>query len=117
MAETRTALRVCPFCEATCGLSLTVEDERITQVRGDDEDVFSHGYLCPKGVAIGELHEDPDRLREPLVRRGAELEPASWDEAFEAADEALTRVLERHGRQALAIYFGNPTTHNISGPL
>ncbi|HWH31478.1 MAG TPA: molybdopterin-dependent oxidoreductase, partial [Egibacteraceae bacterium] len=116
-AETRTALRVCPFCEATCGLSLTLEGDRVTAVHGDDEDVFSRGYLCPKGVAIGELHDDPDRLREPLVRRGGRLEPAGWDEAFEAADDALNRLIERHGREALAIYFGNPTTHNVSGPL
>ena len=115
--QARTALRVCPFCEATCGLSLTLEGDRVTDVRGDADDVFSRGYLCPKGVAIGELHDDPDRVREPLVRRGGDFEPATWDEAFEAADEALSRVLERHGKQALGIYFGNPTTHNISGPL
>lgn len=117
MAGTRTALRVCPFCEATCGLSITLDGDRVTEVRGDDDDVFSAGYLCPKGVAIGELHDDPDRLREPLVRRGGELQPATWDEAFEAADEALNRVIDQHGREALGLYFGNPTTHNVSGPL
>jgi len=115
--DTNTALRICPFCEATCGLSLTVHDGRVTEVRGDEDDVFSQGYLCPKGVAITELHDDPDRLREPQIRRGDTFESASWEEAFEVADETLSRVIAQHGRQALAFYGGNPNTHNISGTL
>src|SRR4051794_41839164 len=65
-----TAPVTCPLCEATCGLSVTLEDGRVTGVRGDDADVFSRGYICPKGASLGALHHDPDRLRRPLVRRG-----------------------------------------------
>jgi len=114
---TETALRICPFCEATCGLALTVENGRVTDVRGDDDDVFSAGYLCPKGVALSQLDEDPDRLRAPMVRKGEGFVAASWDEAFEAADAALNGVIARHGRQALGFYGGNPNTHNVSGTL
>ena len=64
-------LHICPLCEATCGLRLTIEEGRVTAVRGDEDDVFSRGFVCPKGVAIGELHHDPDRLRTPLVRDAA----------------------------------------------
>ena len=62
------ALRICPLCEATCGLVLTIDEGVVDRVRGDDQDVFSHGFLCPKGVALGELHADPRRLRSPLIR-------------------------------------------------
>lgn len=78
----RTAYRTCPLCEATCGLALTVEGERVVRVRGDERDPFSRGFLCPKGAALGELHHDPDRLRVPRVRRDGRLVPATWDEAF-----------------------------------
>ena len=75
------AHRICPFCEACCGLELTISDEggvkRVTKVRGHAEDVFSKGYLCPKGVALKDLHEDPDRLRTPMVRREGKLVPAT----------------------------------------
>ena len=64
----RTAFRTCPFCEATCGLEVTVRGDEVVKVRGDADDVFSRGFLCPKGVALKDLHEDPDRLRTPLVR-------------------------------------------------
>lgn len=114
---TETALRICPFCEATCGLALTVEDGRVTDVRGDEDDVFSAGYLCPKGVALSQLDEDPDRLRAPMVRKGEGFAEATWDEAFEVADAALNGVIARHGRQALGFYGGNPNTHNVSGTL
>ena len=63
----RTAFRTCPLCEATCGLELTLSRATsVVKVRGDADDVFCHGFLCPKGVALKELHEDPDRLRTPL---------------------------------------------------
>ena len=68
MPETTTAYRTCPFCEATCGLEVTVSDGSVTRVRGDADDVFSKGFLCPKGVSLKDLHEDPDRLRTPMIR-------------------------------------------------
>ncbi len=59
-------------------------------MRGDDADVFSHGFLCPKGVSLKELHEDPDRLRSPMRRReDGGFEPIGWDEAFALIDEKL----------------------------
>src|ERR687895_2763891 len=95
----RTAFRTCPFCEATCGLEITLRDDEVVKVRGDAEDVFSRGFLCPKGVALKDLHDDPDRLRTPMVRdAGGELRPASWEDAFAVVGERLERVIEAHGR-------------------
>src|SRR3954453_7695387 len=115
-----TAYRTCPLCEATCGLELEVDEaaQTITKVRGDKDDVFSHGFLCPKGVSLKELHDDPDRLRTPL-RRGpdGELAPCTWDEAFATIDAGLSEVLARGGRDAVAVYLGNPGAHGMSGPL
>ena len=110
-----TAFRTCPFCEATCGLAVEVEGDRVLSVRGDHDDVFSKGFLCPKGVGLQALHEDPDRLRTPMVR-GADgvLRPASWDEAFGVIAERLPPLLAEHGRNAVAAYIGNPAAHNIA---
>ena len=63
-----TAIVTCPLCEATCGLQITLDGRQITDVRGDREDVFSHGYICPKGASLKGLHEDPDRLRQPMIK-------------------------------------------------
>ena len=80
----RTAIRTCPLCEATCGLEITLDGDQVASIRGDREDVFSHGFLCPKGFALKELHDDPDRIRTPLIRRpDGSFAAASWDEAFE----------------------------------
>ena len=112
----RTAPRTCPFCEATCGLEVTLDGDRVVQVRGDADDVFSRGYLCPKGVGLKALHEDPDRLRTPLVKDAAGvLRRASWDEAFAVIAERLPPILERHGRDAVAAYVGNPAAHGMTG--
>jgi anaerobic selenocysteine-containing dehydrogenase len=108
--------RTCPFCEATCGLEVTLRDTEVVSVRGDQADVFSHGFLCPKSQGLKELHDDPDRLTRPLVRRDGELVEASWDEAFAAVDHGLTRVLEAGGRDAVAVYLGNPSAHSL-GPM
>lgn len=110
----RTAFRTCPLCEALCGLELTLDDTgAVTRVRGDVKDPFSKGFICPKGATLGSLDGDPDRLAEPLVNG----EATGWDEAFEAVRQGLAGVIERHGRDAVAVYIGNPTAHSIAGPL
>ncbi|HEU0024860.1 MAG TPA: molybdopterin oxidoreductase family protein [Thermoleophilaceae bacterium] len=106
--------RTCPFCEATCGLEVTLDGDRVTSVRGDRDDVFSRGFICPKAHGLKELHEDGDRLTTPLVRRDGELQEATWDEAFEEIDRRLSPILERHGRNSVAAYVGNPSAHNLS---
>ncbi|QLH20826.1 molybdopterin oxidoreductase family protein [Streptomyces sp. Rer75] len=113
----RTALRICPLCEATCGLTLTIEDGTVTRARGDAEDVFSRGFICPKGASFGELDGDPDRLRGPLVRRDGQLREASWEEAFAAVAEGFGEVLRSHGPQSTGVVLGNPTVHTVAGAL
>ena len=65
--------RTCPLCEATCGLEITMLGDTVQRIRGDRDDVFSKGFICPKGSTLKQLHEDPDRLRRPLVRRDADV--------------------------------------------
>ncbi|MER5970033.1 molybdopterin-dependent oxidoreductase [Streptomyces sp. NPDC002055] len=113
----RTALRICPLCEATCGLTLTVDGDRVTGARGDRDDVFSAGFICPKGAAFGELDGDPDRLSRPLVRRDGELRETSWEEAFDAVAEGLRPVIDAHGPDAVAVVLGNPNVHTMAGAL
>ena len=91
--------RICPLCEACCGLEIKTDGGRVTAIRGHDEDVFSGGYLCPKGVALKDLHEDPDRLGQPLVRRGGRLVPATWEEAFAEIEQRLPALRAAHGRE------------------
>jgi anaerobic selenocysteine-containing dehydrogenase len=113
--ESVTRFATCPLCEATCGLALDIEGDTVVKVRGDAEDVFSAGFICPKGASIGELHADPDRISTPLVRRDGELVPASWDEAFAAIDEQLTPIRASGERNATAVYLGNPNAHTLDG--
>lgn len=115
---TRTAHRICPLCEATCGLEIELDGDRPVRVRGDAADVFSKGYACPKGIALGDFDRDPDRLDVPLVRGpDGVLAPASWDEAFAAVEEGLGRVRAEHGKDAVAYFYGNPIIHTIAIPL
>ncbi|MFF3248093.1 molybdopterin oxidoreductase family protein [Streptomyces sp. NPDC002870] len=116
-AATRTALRICPLCEATCGLTLTIEGTRVSRVRGDRDDVFSKGFICPKGASFGELDADPDRLRTPLVRRNGELQEASWGEAFDVIAARIRPLIEEHGPNAVGVVLGNPNVHTMAGAL
>ncbi|MFE5805960.1 molybdopterin oxidoreductase family protein [Streptomyces sp. NPDC056491] len=113
----RTALRICPLCEATCGLTLTLADGAVTGARGDREDVFSRGFICPKGAAFGALDSDPDRLRSPLVRRDGRLREATWEEAFDAIAAAVPAVVREYGPQSVGVVLGNPNVHTMAGAL
>ncbi|MGW4231454.1 molybdopterin oxidoreductase family protein [Streptomyces sp. NPDC004980] len=115
--DSRTALRVCPLCEATCGLTLTIEGTTVTGARGDRDDVFSRGFICPKGASFGGLDADPDRLRTPLVRQDGVLREATWDEAFDAIAAKIPALVEEYGKQSVGVYLGNPNVHTMAGAL
>ncbi|GAB2939546.1 molybdopterin-dependent oxidoreductase [Nonomuraea fastidiosa] len=110
-----TVHRTCPLCEAVCGLTLTLDDAgRVTGVRGDKDDPFSKGFICPKGASLGRLDEDPDRLSVPLVKRDGRFREASWEEAFSAVRAGLDQVKDR---RETAVYLGNPNAHTMAGAL
>lgn len=116
--QNRTVFRTCPLCEATCGLEISVSpQEQIVRIRGDKDDVFSHGFICPKGSTLKQLHEDPDRLRKPMVKRDGIHVEVTWDEAWKEVERGLMGVIERHGRGALSAYLGNPNAHNLGPQL
>jgi anaerobic selenocysteine-containing dehydrogenase len=116
-SDTRTVFRTCPLCEATCGLAITLEGDTVTHVRGDADDVFSRGFICPKGAAMKELHADPDRLRRPLVKRDGRHVEVSWPEAYAAVEAGLRPILGGGDPNAVAIYLGNPVIHTLAGPI
>ena len=113
----RIAFRTCPLCEATCGLEIEIADGEVKRIRGDRDDVFSHGFICPKGSTLKHLHEDPDRLRAPLIRRGFDaagapvFDAVEWAEAYAEVDRLLREVRTVHGNEAVGVYLGNPGAH------
>src|SRR5271157_5276473 len=100
MSDRRIVFRVCPFCEATCGLAVEVEDNSVVSVRGDKEDPFSRGYICPKAHGLKELHSDPDRLRHPVRRTANGWEEITWDDAFAEIASRLLAIREKYGANA-----------------
>ncbi len=106
--------RICPFCEACCGLEITVAEGRVKRIRGNATDIFSRGYLCPKGVALKDLHEDPDRLRKPLIKRDGHFMEATWDEAFAEIERRLPPIIAKHGADSVALTLGNPVVHKLA---
>jgi len=109
--------RACHLCEAICGLTFELDTDeggtpRIASIKGDPQDSFSRGHICPKAVALQDIQSDPNRLRGPVVRVGEQWLPIAWDEAFELAARKLHEVQQRHGQNAVAVYQGNPSVHN-----
>ena len=113
----RTALAACNLCEAICGLELTIEDgpegPKVVSTRGNADDPLSRGHICPKGVALADVYDDPDRLRRPVKRVGDDWVEISWDEALDLTADGLARAVNEHGRDAVGIYFGNPNVHSL----
>jgi len=118
-SPTRVVYRTCPLCEAKCGIAVEVDRAagRVVTIRGDDEDPFSRGYLCPKAYGLKSLQEDPDRLRRPIRRTASGWEEIGWEEALTFAAEGLRGVRDAHGAEALAGYVGNPNAHDLGSAL
>lgn len=116
MAET--VYRTCNLCEALCGLQIEVEENRVVGIGSDKDDVFSRGYACPKGMVIGKLAEDPDRLRQPMLRReDGSFAPIGWEEALDLAGRRIREIQQRDGNDAVAFYQGNPSGHQHGAVL
>ena len=111
--STTTHYRACNLCEAICGIEIEVAGDEIVAIRGDREDPFSRGHICPKAVALKDIQDDPDRLRRPLRREGSEWTEIGWPEALDEVASRLRSIRGEHGRDALAIYLGNPNVHNL----
>jgi anaerobic selenocysteine-containing dehydrogenase len=119
--DPQTHYRICPLCEASCGLEIRTATgtqgssaPQVVSIRGDELDPFSQGYLCPKGVALKDLHEDPDRLRQPMRREAdGQFVPISWAEAFEEIDRRLPALRQSYGPDCVGLSIGNPASHKI----
>ena len=109
---TQTRYGSCNLCEAICGLEYTVDDGRVTSIRGDEQDPLSRGHICPKALALVDVHADPDRLRRPVKRVGDQWQEIGWDEAFDLVAERLAAIRKQHGDNAVGVYLGNPNVHN-----
>ncbi|HUY79865.1 MAG TPA: molybdopterin oxidoreductase family protein [Ktedonobacterales bacterium] len=116
-AETKTSYLTCPLCEATCGLAVVTRGREVVSIRGDEHDPLSHGYLCPKATGLKALDDDPDRIRTPMIREGATWRAVSWDDAFAEIERRLPPIIQAHGRDALALFLGNPNVHTLAGQL
>lgn len=117
MPASRTHYRTCNLCEAMCGIVITLDGDKITSIKGDKDDPFSQGHICPKATALQDIHADPDRLRHPMRRSASGWQRISWDEAFGEVVQQIQRVQSEHGRNAVAIYQGNPNVHNTGAML
>jgi anaerobic selenocysteine-containing dehydrogenase len=109
--------RACHLCEAICGLTIETQAEadgttRILSIKGDAQDSFSRGHICPKAVALQDIQNDPERLRQPMRRVGGEWQAIAWDKAFALVAERLNAIQAQHGKNAVAVYQGNPSVHN-----
>jgi len=109
--------RTCSVCEAMCGIVIEHDGTSVLSIKPDKDDVLSHGHICPKAVALKDIHEDPDRLRRPLRRTGSGWEEVSWDSAFEEVERRVGELRTRFGADSVAIYAGNPTVHNLGASL
>ena len=107
----------CNLCEAICGLEIKLENGQVKSIRGDQLDPVSKGHICPKAVALQDVYNDPDRLRKPIRKTAAGWQEISWPEAFDEVASELKRIQAQYGNNAVAVYLGNPTVHNLEALL
>ncbi len=117
MPLVKTHFRTCNLCEAMCGLEIKVIDQEIQSIKGDKNDPFSKGYICPKSMALQDIYNDPDRLKRPIKKVNGKWIEISWTEAYDMAVEGIKKIQKKYGNDAVAVYQGNPAAHNIGSML
>ena len=115
--DEQTHFRTCNLCEAMCGIVIKHDGKKVLSIKGDKDDPFSKGYICPKATALQDLHEDSDRLRHPVERTANGWKEISWADALDKVAAGIQSVQKRYGQNAFGIYLGNPNVHNLGGML
>lgn len=113
----QTHYRTCNLCEAMCGIEVQHSEGAVTKIQGDKQDPFSQGHICPKAVGLKDIYEDPNRLKQPIKRTSAGWVEISWEQAYEEVIEGIKKVQEKHGKNAVGVYQGNPNVHNLGSSL
>lgn len=116
-AKIKTHYRACNICEATCGLAIKYQGTKILSIKGDKNDPLSKGHICPKGVALQDVFYDPDRLKQPVKKTKDGWQKISWNQAYDEVTNNIKSIQKKHGNDAVATYFGNPTVHNLGAML
>ena len=117
MSEVKTHLRTCNICEAMCGLEIKYQDKQILSIKGDKEDPFSQGHICPKATALQDFYHDKERLKTPIKRTENGWVDISWQDAFDEIIEKFKTIQETQGKNALGVYLGNPNAHNLGNAM
>jgi thiosulfate reductase / polysulfide reductase chain A len=98
----------CEMCFWRCGGIAHLRDGKLWKFEGNPLDPQSHGRLCPRGTGAVGSHYDPDRLRQPLIRRGErgkeQWTTASWDEALAYIATRMNRIKAEHGPESVAMF-------------
>ena len=114
----KTHFRTCNLCEAMCGLEIQYTEKEIISIKGDKNDAFSRGHICPKALALKDIYEDPDRLKHPVKRTENGWIRISWEEAFDEVVKNIKSIQEKYSNpNVVGIYLGNPNAHNPGSML
>ncbi|MEL6848675.1 MAG: molybdopterin-dependent oxidoreductase, partial [Bacteroidota bacterium] len=109
--------RVCNLCEAMCGLEIQHIGSEVLSIKGDKNDPFSQGHICPKAMGLKDIFEDPNRLKRPVKKVGEDWEEISWEEAYETVASRIKEIQAQYGPASIGIYAGNPNVHNVGSIL
>ena len=117
MSDLKTHYRTCNICEAMCGLEIKHQDGNILSIKGDKEDPFSQGHICPKAVALQDFYHDRDRLKTPLKRTNNGWQALSWEQAYDEIATRFRGLQAEHGQDSVGVYLGNPNAHNFGNAI
>jgi len=112
-----TKITFCRICEATCGLEVDVDANRVVAIRPDPKHVVSKGYACVKGTRWGATQHSPDRVLHPLKRVGDRFVEIGWDQAIGEIGAKLRGLIDRHGPQVLAHFVGSAGGAIVLSPM
>jgi anaerobic selenocysteine-containing dehydrogenase len=107
----------CRICEAQCGLKVSVENNRIIDIKPDEDHVVSKGYACIKGLTFEDFRTSPDRLTTPLKKVNGEFVPISYEQAFKEIGAKVRQLRKNHGDDSVGLYFGNPISFSLLYPM
>jgi anaerobic selenocysteine-containing dehydrogenase len=98
---------ICRFCLAHCPIRVEVDDGRVIKILGNPKAPLYHGYTCPKGRALPEQHNHPDRLLHSVKRNATGAhEPIQSARAMDQIAEKVRTIIDRHGPRSVALYVG-----------
>lgn len=117
MEDTNVQHTFCRICESLCGLEVTTKNNKVIDIKPDENHISSKGFSCIKGLRQHEMYNSPDRLLHPMKKTTTGFEKISWKQTLGEIGDKVKKLIQEDGPDSIGMYVGTAAGFSVLHPV